>query len=389
MEPRRTSFLTRLLKDSLSGSFLFLGLLEGLFGIAVVANMPAFPGEFVPEWPRVAGYGLFGFVALIATIVATWRPRPAGVLFTCVAPVMAFCLAWPRGRWSESGIWVHLAVFALASLWFFIPGIFWLITSRADWPTVAPEFLTRTRSRLVLVTVCVFLFCLGTGMYLSWHLPIPGWAGLDCKPYGLLSEPQPADRAIFTATVVASRPPIPPFRYSTASLSVLRVQQRFRGLPSWLPFVVLRLHLPKADGEEYLIDARRSQGILMHFLPVFEYSPCSHTKALRRGTVELRLLQDGPPKSGVRIIGRVFKDTYRDNDLAPGVKVWITGPNGVVSTMADDQGVYDVIGLPAGHYSLKVDALNQPRHVYRAEADLKSGEAWETSLNAAVGGSSR
>jgi hypothetical protein len=101
--------------------------------------------------------------------------------------------------------------------------------------------------------------------------------------------------------------------------------------------------------------------------------------------VDLRVLQDGPPKDGVRIIGRVYTGMYVTSEPARGIKLLITGPGGSISTTTDHQGVYDLVGLAPGHYSVDVESGSHSDYRDRAQADVKSGEVWEATLIANSG----
>lgn len=116
--------------------------------------------------------------------------------------------------------------------------------------------------------------------------------------------------------------------------------------------------------------------------PYLEFRCGSRTKPLSDATLELRLLDEGQPKSGVRIIGRAIRHFgVGDWRPAPGVTMRIMGPAGTLSTSSDQHGIYDAIGLPPGHYSVRAapedDADTLPRENYeRIEGELKTGDVW-------------
>jgi hypothetical protein len=70
---------------------------------------------------------------------------------------------------------------------------------------------------------------------------------------------------------------------------------------------------------------------------------------------QLRVLSEGPPKSGVRIIGSV----YGRNS---GEDVVITGPSGVIHATTDRFGVFDEKGLPGGRYGIALASSDNPDH---------------------------
>ena len=301
MERTSVGWIMSFLKNVLSWSVILLGVLLGILGVAAVAGMPVFSG-YPPEWSRVAGFALLGFIALLASVVAIRSPRLAGLLFLVAAAVMGACFAWWQrlGRFDVSvSISRLILVFAGTSLLFVLPGAFWLITSRAGWPPVISARLMpgmRTHWPAFLGAL-LFVTCAGLGIFLSICLPQYPWEGCN-KLTPPVSVQRYPDQVVFVAKVVfvgRSVEPLPRF----ASWSVVRVQHRFWGLPSWAPgFVILRGYFKKGERGEYFVDGRRSQGLLTHFLPIVERYPCCHTAPLDRAAADLRVLQDGPPSPG-------------------------------------------------------------------------------------------
>jgi hypothetical protein len=80
----------------------------------------------------------------------------------------------------------------------------------------------------------------------------------------------------------------------------------------------------------------------------------------------------------VRVIGRAVRsDNYRE--VIPGVRVIITGPEGSVTTATDQEGIYDVTGLPPGSYKVRADVYRERLQEYpscreRGGLDLKPGD---------------
>jgi len=241
-------------------------------------------------------------------------------------------------------------VFALASLPLALPGTFWLVTSRAGWPRVlSPRFLPDRRSR-AFAGILLFACCTLVGLLMAFYAPEFGSAG-----YPTLSVQRFPDHAVFTASLAfAGGTHLDP-RFGT--WSVMRVRQKFWGIPWWAHNSVIVRGFRVEKGE-YFVDARRSQGLLTHFLPMVDLYPCCHTGPIGRAVADLRALQDGPLKSGVRIIGTVYRDMYVTSEPARNVEVIVTGPKGSISTTTDQQRVYDLAGLPEGNYSVTV---NSPR----------------------------
>ncbi len=156
------------------------------------------------------------------------------------------------------------------------------------------------------------------------------------------------------------------------------VQEQFWGLPFWDHKIVL-VALPLQAEEPVFIDGTRMHGLLTQFLPVVEVIPCNRSRLLKDAKVDLRVLRDGPPRKGVRIIGRVL---HYDGKDAPSTRVAISGPGGTTEVMTDQDGIYDLSGMPPGQYAITANAkpkrVGRNRCAYREDA--KSGEVWGCSL---------
>ena len=383
METPRSVLVVPFLKDALSFAVFALGIFAGVIGVAVVSDMPAFSGYFEPEWSRVAGFALIGIVGLLASVLALWNRRHACILFFLVAPIAGGCFAWWQrlGRYdSRVTLGRPLLAFAATSLPFVVFGAFWFLTSRLGWPPVAPRVVSARGPRIVAGAL-LFVAFMVVGIFLSFYMPKSGWG--DChQEYPPLSARRFPDQAVFVADLV---PAGTVFQHDFAEWSLMRVRRRFWGLPWWASSFVIVRGFFKVQKGEYLVDARRSQGLLTHFLPFVEEYPCCHTQPIERAAADVRALVDGPPKSGVRILGTVYTDMFVTSEPARSMEVTVTGPSGSITTTTDQQGIYDVGGLPAGHYSVQVRSENLHSYFYMAERDVKSGEIWGATLTAHAG----
>ena len=371
------AWLTPFLKDSASFAVFSLGTIIGVCGIAVVADMPVFRGYFQPWLSRVVGLGLIGFGALFASVVALVNRRMAAWLLLSISPIAAVFVTW--WLWHDSynpriSVSRILLIFTVACLPLAVPGAFWITTSRAGWsPVLSLRFLPNKRSR-AFGGIFLFASCALGGVLLSLYLHEIG--GGECRGYPTLSVPQVPDQAVFTASLTFTGGTLRDPGFGTWSL--MHVRQKFWGLPWWVPDFVIVRGFFKVEKSEYLVDVRRSQGLLTHFLPLFEIYPCCHTGPIDRAAADLRSLRDGPPKSGARIIGTVYTDMYVTSEPARNVKVTVVGPNGSTSTTTDQEGIYDLVGLPQGHYSVAVHSDDYFFH--EAECDLKPGQVWGFTL---------
>ena len=138
--------------------------------------------------------------------------------------------------------------------------------------------------------------------------------------------------------------------------SIARVEHRFADLTSGpANLIILRGFFHVEDkSERYFVEGVRSTGVFTRFLPVFEPTDCGRTARLDDAGVALRVLREGLPSSGGRLIGRVYASIHSaPRNAVPGVSVLATGPAGSVVSVTDAQGIYDFIGLPPGHYTVE------------------------------------
>lgn len=388
MGPGRFRWLASFLKVSLSCSAVGLGVLIGFFCVAHIADEPVFPPNFRPagvDVPRLLCIGVLGFVFLLASILALRRPRLASRLFLLAAPLMGLCIAWRMyaDHFDPQRSVGQIAwQFATASVLFVIPGLFWHLASRTGWPPLIsfrarPNRQMRRSWLLEIVLFGVFVIAGAFAPLCLFPFDPEGNCRLARPP---VSGPRFPNHTVFTARVLL-------VGWSTsvspdASWAVVRVERRFWGLPSWAPnILILRGYFKRGARGAYFVDGRRSLGLMTHFLPVVEPYPCCRMKPLDRAAVELRVLRDGRPKSGVRIIGRVYDEQSITSKPVPGERVSIAGPGGSIVTTTDHEGIFDFTGLPAGRYRAQVAPENRRDSFQRdVESKVEPGEVWETEL---------
>lgn len=157
--------------------------------------------------------------------------------------------------------------------------------------------------------------------------------------------------------------------------TLTRVQENFWGAPKYSGGYVFVFGGLFGEGEEWLFDTYRYEGIISRYLPIVELRRCGRNGPLEWADPDLRVLRDREPWSGVRIIGTTVTERFM---RVPGAKVVIHGPAGETETTADVQGVFDVEGLPAGPYSITATypAKREEYPENRRLRDLKDGEAW-------------
>jgi hypothetical protein len=106
--------------------------------------------------------------------------------------------------------------------------------------------------------------------------------------------------------------------------------------------------------EPLFVDGELRAGVLSRVFSIIQPSVCGRTTLLRDAQIDLRVLQDGPPRNGVRIIGEVQHDFIRQANVA----VVISGPAGSITVKSDADGIYDISGLPAGVYEVHLATVS-------------------------------
>jgi hypothetical protein len=371
------SWLTRFLKAAVSWFVIVLGLLLAVFGIRQAEEFPVFDVAVPHSWPIVEIRAAFAIIALFGSITAIRNRRQAGVLLLVATPVIAASAAWLESAHSYASFPDIVEAFAWCSLFFAVPAAFWLLTAWAKWPPLVSSRLipgTRIPLRPVACSL-LFVICLGLGVFAALNTEMPR-GNYVCRGArsDLVSTQRFPGQVVFTARVLLVGNAVNAYN-QFSRWCIARVERRYWGLPWWAPpVVILRGFFEQGERREYFIDGSPSRGLFTHFLPIVEPCPCGHWLHLDQAAVVQRVLEEGPPKSGARVIGLVFWGSWRDQP-ARGVKVLVTGPGGTISITTDRHGVYERSGLPPGHYSIRPEAVDASR-----ECDVKSGDNWGPSL---------
>jgi hypothetical protein len=313
-----------------------------------------------------------GIAPLLSSFIASRNPKGAARIALSVAPVtILFIFRFPWGFRAAS------LVFAGALV---VPGLFWLLTSKRNWPLPIPSPMFPRRPYLSTVLGFGMLCALVVIAVLS-SLLFPWWPPVgDCGGRPLLTDQGVPRNIDFTPRIVF----VGPRSFHGWSLySVARVEQRFTDLsrgPANL--IILRGYfLPTDKSQRYFVEGVRSPGVLTRFLPIIEPVDCGRTAHLDDAGVALRVLHDGPPSSGGRLIGRVLASFQSEPcKPVPGVTVLAKGPAVSFVSVTDAQGIYDFVGLPPGHYTIEpLTTMIKGRNLV-AGLDLKSGNVQDFSL---------
>ncbi len=233
---------------------------------------------------------------------------------------------------------------------------------------------------LVLSALCLLgVACVVVLTVLTLHSSLPS---VDCgerRPFAVRLHP---GQAVFVAKILyVSADWQPSDEHMPWSIAL--VEHRYWGLPWWVPNLVLIGHGRGffKEGAEYCTDGDRP-GYRVPSSYVGDFDCGNRTRLLSQAGLETRLLNDGPPRTGVRIIGRTYRlSSEGKHHLHGGVKVEITGPESTVFSISDQDGIYDAVGLPPGHYSIRADSADDAdtdsrEHYERSEGELKAGDVW-------------
>jgi hypothetical protein len=169
------------------------------------------------------------------------------------------------------------------------------------------------------------------------------------------------------------------------------VQKSYWGLPWWDHRIVLLTFFVRSGsgferGESYFVDGNRWSRGLAQYLPIFE-THCTRTGALKDSEIDLRVLREGASKNSVRIMGyTVRRMSTNEWKKVPGVTFGISGPTGETTVTSDQQGFYDIAGLPPGMYFVHrtdpkaVPYGAHPICVWENQQYLKAGDVRECGV---------
>lgn len=362
------------------------GVLVGVLALSVTASRS---GQQI-DWLLAAGVSIPGCLLILGTAVSVFYSRKLGAILCFLAAAVAesvlvvpSAFVFPGGMpWSET-LTSSLAVLLPPC----VPGAYWLVTSRRGWPPNA-DVHTRSVRRAVIdvgATLIALYLLVGVGT-----IAIMGQYQ-SIGDYGCRATPIPVHALIPTDTEFVAKIMFVglPYRHANgktwSTWAVASVQKEFWGLPWWNKKIVVLTFKIFTNGQTLFIDGSRSGGLLTLGIPVVELKLCG-SKPVSDAAVELRVLRDGPPKNGVRIIGHTVSE-YPDfhSEPLPGATVLITGPDGTVETTSYQQGIYDVQGLPPGSYTVRAGTPDETNHAYpscdtKDGAHLIAGEVWGCTL---------
>jgi hypothetical protein len=379
MNSSSLAWLKQLLREGLSWAAFLWGISFGVLATVLFAALNV-TWDGTTEWSRVFSFGLLGVGSLLPSILALRSRRQAAWVLIVLAPVIGSCFAWWQRLERYNGLFSFrkaVLVFTGTAALAVLPGLFWLITSRWEWQPLVGARNTPARQPLVLNAALLVFLVFGCAVASLCFPTFEYGCNGVLPPVSVQSSPR---QAVFIGKVLFL-PRLHSHPEDDFSWAVMRVDHVYWGLPLWMRKIVLVRGYFRGtdDGQQYFVDAHRSQGALTRFLPVVEHYPCCHTILLNYADVDLRVLRDGPPKSGGRIIGRLWRlrtPPGRPNysESVANATVMLAGPMGEVSTTTGTDGIFDFRDLPPGHYSISVGSYEL------GTKDLKAGEVWGGSL---------
>jgi hypothetical protein len=365
-----SNHLMRIARSTLSWIVALFGILLSLMAIMRVSRVPVFRDDLPPDWLQASVFALLALVPPLSIMFALRNRRQAGVLLLAASPLVgANWYLWFRSL--DSRLPDSVLEYLIPSLCLAIPGTFFFLTARAGWP---PLVSTRKKRLIAGSSLLVVWLFFGFLSAICQH-DIWGERQGPCRDSSpVLFARKFPNHVTFTGRVVFAQ---------NSYWCIMRAEHRYWGVPWWFPgFVVVRGYFRQGERGEYLVDGSRDGGLVLHFLPVVEPYPCCHTAPVEEAKADLRVLDTGGPKWGVRIVGTVHRGYYEFGHAFPGATVFIKGPGGIISATTDQEGIYDRAGLPPGHYTVQVDSGGPvDRHSYR-EGDVQPGEAWGGTLYA-------
>jgi hypothetical protein len=348
------------MKTALSWLAVGLGILVSIDQLAVIGVYGISIDGPLPN--RLLGLStvLSAIVPLSGSLVALRNRRRAAYLLLAPAPLVALCQGYADIFYSYYVDRTTLLLRdGLTVAPFLALGVFWLVTHRLRWSRLLSGLPKSTKGRLATISVgCFLLFTLviGAALAIAAHTPPFG----DCGAPRPFAKQQRPNQAAFTARIMEI-PILGP---------VGVVRENFWGLRSWESTLVLLQAGPWfRTGDMWFIDGYRQDGLLGRSLPAFSLH-CTRSAQVSDAELDLRLLRDGPPKDGVRVIGRAvrFRHDFSEQGV-PGVEITITGPLGNITAATDAQGIYDRIGLPPGQYTFRsenyteIPAVAEPQNL--------------------------
>lgn len=329
---------------------------------------PSFDGHWT-RWLPTIGLAVFGFFAMLASLVSLRSRRWAAIL--ALAPAAAIFLLWAWGsyhfdrpgdlfEWTPLGRWLDECWLAFPVL--LVPGLYWLFTRKAE-PTLARP--VHFAWKITGIAIPLALVPVGSVLMSICLVGQDNYIGDLCLSRPPFTAQQYPRQAVFTARVLGSfqSPRLQRGAFKEHGALIL-VKKTFWGLSRsdrGLGILLISRFYDRNpfQADMYFVEADRLDGSLTRFLPIFRDHSCTRTAPLQDAEIQLRVLRDGLPSNGIRILGETVGERQKEKnsnsyylERVPHVNVTIEGfgRDKPFSAVSDENGVYDISGLPPGGY---------------------------------------
>jgi hypothetical protein len=323
-----------------------------------------------PEIPTAIGLATLFFLPVFAALLAIrYRKR---AVYLLVATAVLAGIVFGRSHWTKA----FLPPFAGWSALFLVFALFWLETNRRGWPSLLqPRLRPLSRRVAAFVLTCAVVFCVDVMVTFGLSALGSSLFSPDCGGHAPVIRPRSPYHAVFTARIIFVGRSIEALLGGRRSFlsskgydprvgdwAIGVAQERFWGLPSWTPRLVLLTNFIYWKGETYFVDGSRGHGLLSERLPIIEGGvSCSRTRPVSDAVVDLRLLHE-QASTGTRLVGYVREPQKFVGGLVPpvplkpaaGAKINVAGPAGSRVITTDASGIYEVDDLPAGDYTAQL-----------------------------------
>ena len=387
-----------------------LGGIVFLISLPVASYLLADPDSGFLVWHDGGGYwetplpstgvGLTAlFFAPFAILFLAHRRRKLALSLFVISALIAVFI-FRQSRWTSVLIPHLLESSALLVLF----SLFWLVTHRLGWPPLIQTRQSSTPTRIAeVLAICLSVLCLDATLTIGLAAMRSSLFAGDCGERAPSTSPRRGDEEVFTARIILAGPSLETVRTSPSGIwtpeaayiprgrvgdwAIGVVEEKFWGLPPWMPPIVLLTDDIYWRGETYFIDGRRGHGLFDRFLPIVSTTPgCSRTRVIDRASVDMRLLHQPLSATGRRVIGHMWEpEAYRDSLSPPvpvspaaGVPIDVVGPSGTRRVNTDQSGLYELDDLPAGEYTL--EPLIPPNEVLRVYSSSSKFRLHEQDL---------
>ena len=326
-------------------------------------------GWFTTPRPATAIGLALTFFAPFAALLFQFRHRKRAAIAFAVSALVAI-LVFARSRWT-SVLLPRLAGYAVPFLLF---GLYWLWTNEFRWPVLvrpAPRSFGRRVTGVAMTLFLVFSGGFAMGVFRTTFFS--SLFNGDCRAKPPFTRAQSKEHAVFTARAIyvgRSVHTMKDLRLAPENLrespvgdwAIGLVQERFWGVPLRWPHLVLMTNFVFWKDGTYFIDGRRERSLLDNILPVVAGGiGCSRSRPVQEAVVDLRLLRETPLRRPA-IVGYVrqpgpwagMMNPFEAPKFLGGAQIEVTGADGTRLVTTDASGVYELDGLGAGDYTVRL-----------------------------------